>query len=191
MNREELVKNVIDNIKNGIFVEIGTDSGVFSNFILENSCNSKLYCIDPYQKYLDYKDAINNLTGDELYQKVFGILKNKYGERIKFIRKFSNDAVNFIPNEIDFLYIDGNHQYSYVLDDLKNYFDKVKKGGVIIGDDAVDTYDKKRNFENDVYIEWCPGCYGNYGVIKAFDDFLVDKNVEKKIIGTQYYVKKL
>ena len=36
MNRYELVKNIICNIHNGVFVEIGTHTGEFANFILEN-----------------------------------------------------------------------------------------------------------------------------------------------------------
>ena len=38
-------------------------------------------------------------------------------------------------DSIDILYIDGDHSYEAVLQDLKLYYDKVKKGGLIIGDD--------------------------------------------------------
>ena len=78
----------------------------FSDFILENSKSSKLYCIDPYISYAEYDDAINDKTGDDLYNETYNKLKNKWGDRIIFIRKFSKDYVNDIPDEIDFLYID-------------------------------------------------------------------------------------
>jgi len=48
MRREELVKQIISPIENGIFVEIGTHCGSFADFILENNKSSKLYCVDPY-----------------------------------------------------------------------------------------------------------------------------------------------
>lgn len=191
MNRNELITNIVSNIHNGVFVEIGTHEGMFAELILNNSVGSNLYCIDPYIKYNEYEDAINNITGDNLYNKVYHNLKTKYGKRVEIIRDFSNKAVNSIPDNIDFLYIDGNHQYKYVIDDLNNYYSKVKNGGIIVGDDAVDFDENLRNKQGDVYIEWCIGCYGKYGVIKAFNDFFIDKNDERKIIGNQYYVKKM
>lgn len=71
MNRFDLVKNIVGNIQNGIFVEIGTHTGDFANHILENSSNSVLYCIDPYTSYENYDDAINNVTGDKLFNATY------------------------------------------------------------------------------------------------------------------------
>jgi predicted O-methyltransferase YrrM len=191
MNKNQLVKNIISKIKNGIFVEIGTHTGVFADFMLANSNNSKLYCIDPYIKYGDYDDAINNVTGDDLYNNVYNKLKQKYGDRIIFIREFSHNALNLIPEDIDFLYIDGNHRYKYVLNDLETYYSKVKPGSYIVGDDAVDVDNSKRNSNGDVHIKWDgPNCYGNYGVIKAFNEFLDMKKIEGYIISNQYIFKK-
>lgn len=190
MDRLSLVKQVISQKENGVFVEIGTHEGQFAEFILENSINTTLYCIDPYINYSDYEDAINNITGDQLYISVYNKLKNKFGNRIIFIRKFSSDAVDFIPDKIDFLYIDDNHQYKYVKEDLLNYYNKVKSDGYIIGDDAVDTEDRNRNSNGDVFIEWSPGCFGNYGVIKAFREFFSDKTDDNLVIGNQYFVKR-
>ena len=52
------------------------------------------------------------------------------------VRKKSSDAVEmFEDNSIDFLFVDGNHEYEYVLEDLRNYYPKVKPGGIICGDD--------------------------------------------------------
>ncbi|GAI57889.1 unnamed protein product [marine sediment metagenome] len=47
----------------------------------------------------------------------------------------SADAVNLIPDNLDFVYIDGNHAYEFVKEDIKNYWPKVKKGGVFGGHD--------------------------------------------------------
>ena len=165
--------------------------GQLAEFILENRVNSTLYCIDPYIKYDNYDDALNNITDDYLFTIVYNKLKNKFGDRVIFVRKFSSDAVESIPDKIDFLYIDGNHQYKYVKEDLMNYYSKVKLDGYIIGDDAVDIDDTNRNVNGDVFIEWCPGCYGNYGVVKAFREFFSDKPDDNLIIGNQYFVKKI
>ena len=86
MSRYTLVQNIIKNIQNGIFVEIGTHEGDFANFILENNETAKLYCIDPYMNYNDYDDAINHITGDQLYNKTYDYLKSKYSDSLVFIR---------------------------------------------------------------------------------------------------------
>jgi len=190
MNRFELVKNIIENIENGVFVEIGTHEGGFANHILANSKNSVLYCVDPYISYNEYDDGINNVTGDGLYNKTRTHLTSLYGERVKFIRKFSEEALSDIPECIDFLYIDGNHDYTYVTKDLELYYPKVKANCYIVGDDAVDTDENKRDAKGNVLVTWSPGCYGNYGVIKSFRDFCLKNTLNGEIVGNQYVIKK-
>jgi len=190
-SRHEIVCKYIKNITNGIFVEIGTDKGEFADFILSSNNSCVLYCVDPYTKYDEYNDAINNITGDKLYESVKTKLTYKYGNRIKFIRKFSHDAIDDIPNNIDFVYIDGNHSYNYVYQDIKDWYSKIKSNGIIIGDDAVDDDNTKRDEKNNVYIEWVPGCYGEYGVIKAFEDFTTESPYSyKKLINNQFILRK-
>jgi hypothetical protein len=71
MDRYSLVKNIVENIKDGVFIEIGTHTGEFADFILENSVNSTLYCIDPYLSYNDYDDSINFITGDQIFNETY------------------------------------------------------------------------------------------------------------------------
>lgn len=188
MDKSTLIKSVIEKYENGVFVEIGTHYGDLSDFILANSTNTTLYCIDPYTNYDEYDDAINNITGDNIYNQAYSRLKEKYGDRVIFIRKFSADAVNDIPDNIDFLYIDGNHRYTYVLQDLEMFYHKVKQNGHIIGDDAVDYSDEMRNENGDILIHWTQDSYGHYGVIKAFNEFCQTHNLCGEVIGNQYKI---
>jgi predicted O-methyltransferase YrrM len=191
MDRNTLVKSVINDFDGKIMVEIGTWKGDFADFLLENSKNTTLYAIDPYIKYTEFNDSCNDYVDDNFYKDVKDRLETKFGDRIKMVRKTSYDAVDDIPNDIDFLYIDGNHRYSYVFKELELYYDKVKPGGFIIGDDAFDTDESNRNAEGDIYIvhpnNWG---YGLYGVIKAFRDFEKLKNIKGEIINGQYVLKK-
>ena len=189
-DRHTLVSKYIKNINNGIFVEIGTDKGDFADFILSTNSSCTLYCVDPYTKYDEYIDAINNVTGDVLYESVKKKLTDKYQNRVKFIRKFSHDAVNDVPDNLDFVYIDGNHCYKYAHQDIVDWYPKVKSNSIIIGDDAVDIDNSKRNDNNDVFIQWMPGCYGEYGVVKAFEDFIEEKKCFGKLIGNQFILRK-
>ena len=48
----------------------------------------------------------------------------------------SDAAVNNFENEsLDFVWIDGLHQYNQVLKDCRNYWPKLKKGGLFCGHD--------------------------------------------------------
>ena len=190
INKLELANILLSNIKNGIFVEIGCDTGSFSNYLLETNKECVLYSIDPYICYEEYVDSINNITGDNLYNQTKQYLNNKFGHRFNLIRKFSNQSKDDVPNNLDFVYIDGNHKYKYVYEDLCIFYEKLSPNGIIIGDDAVDIDESKRNSDGDIFIEWLPGSYGDYGVIKAFNDFIKKNKCYGKKIGNQFLISK-
>lgn len=53
----------------------------------------------------------------------------------KIIKKKSEDALHDVPNNLDLVYIDGNHTYPFVQRDIANYWPKIKVGGWLTGDD--------------------------------------------------------
>ena len=40
---------------------------------------------------------------------------------------------DFEDKSLDFVYIDANHEYSYVFEDITKWYKKIKKGGIISG----------------------------------------------------------
>ncbi len=111
--------------------EIGVDEGKNTLNILQNLNVKKIYLIDPYSDYEDYgakTNYINKAKTDAIKR-----LK-KYKDKIVWIYDFSDKAINKIP-ECDFIYVDGNHHYDFIKEDLKLYFPKVKRGGIFAGHD--------------------------------------------------------
>ena len=54
----------------------------------------------------------------------------------KIIRKTSMEAVEGFEDEsLDFVYIDANHEFRYIAEDLFEWTKKVKKGGIVSGHD--------------------------------------------------------
>ena len=54
------------------------------------------------------------------------------------LRKFSMDALDDFEDDcLDFVYIDANHGFDYVMSDILGWVKKVKKGGIIAGHDYV------------------------------------------------------
>lgn len=143
-----------------IGAEIGTWKGHNALCFLMNVDIQKMYLIDPYKYYdgydkSDYKD--NELNPEVIYNNAVKLLDG-YSDRIEFIIKKSEDAVNLIPNELDFVYIDGNHSYEYVKKDIELYWPKIRKGGILSGDDF--------------------GLHCS-GVCKAVSEFVIDNDLDK------------
>ena len=105
----------------GVGVEIGTCWGGFADFLAKNTNLSILYCVDPYRKFpVDlYCDALNLETQEALDYK-FEYVLQRLSEtgKVCMIRDTSYEAKDRIPDELDFVYIDGNHHYNEVLKDL-------------------------------------------------------------------------
>jgi len=137
-----------------VAVEIGVLRGQNSEDMLKNLNIKKIYLIDPYEKYLGYeKDG--NYKNVKIAEKEAKRKLKKYSNKILWIKNYSEKAVKQIPENIDFIYVDGNHEYSYVKKDLNLYWKKLKKGGIISGHDvqglgvskALLEFSKKNNLE--------------------------------------------
>jgi len=169
---------------NSTGAEIGVWDGVFALEVMRSNPTRKLYLIDPFLHIEEFPQSAygnKNIAQKDMDQK-FAALKKKFKLEIKngvicLIRKTSTDALNDIEdNSLDWVYIDGNHSYDYVLNDLKGYYNKVKKGGMITGDDygAIGWWDK--------------------GVTRAVDDFLALAKYKTNLFmikNKQFVIKKL
>ena len=56
-------------------------------------------------------------------------------QRFHLLEKSNEAYLDFEDNSIDAIYIDGNHTYDGVKEDIIYWSPKVKPGGLIVGDD--------------------------------------------------------
>lgn len=123
--------------------EIGVEQGRFSEVIAQH-CN-KLYCIDAWKAYSDYKDHQRQEKLDRYYWRTKKRLKPY---NVEIIRKFSMDAVKDFPDEsLDFVYIDANHDYKHTLEDIVEWSKKVRKGGIVAGHDYIDRPERGETYK--------------------------------------------
>jgi predicted O-methyltransferase YrrM len=107
-------------------VEIGTLRGDSAVMWLRDNSRLHLTCIDPYDEY-NSRRSQRNL--DSNYETAVETLK-PYNATI--IRKTSLDVVDDFENRsIDFLYIDGNHEFDHVMQDMICWIPKVKESGIV------------------------------------------------------------
>lgn len=131
-----ILPNLIKKFNLSIGCEVGVASGSHSYKILRDTQVKKLYCVDPYKTYGDPTNArLSQRTFDILYYKVKDRL-SEFRERGHIIRAMSaSSASYFKKHQLDFVFLDANHTYKHVKEDLTLWYEKVRPEGIIAGDD--------------------------------------------------------
>ena len=133
---------------------------------------NKLHLIDPWKFIPDYTWEWYGGTrakSQHDMNTIFNMVCNRFSNdsKIEIHRLFASEASTLFEDEyFDWVYIDGDHLYDFVLADLNNYFPKVKKGGLIIGDD-----------------------FHSLEIQKAVKDFCNSHNIaEYKVVGGNQFI---
>jgi len=159
-NVRPFTKLLIDK-NNLIGVEVGVKTGVNSLSILKHLDIETLYGVDPYLVYKEYNESWfenSQVFFSNAHKEAHHRLL-PYANRFQFVVQFSLDAVKFVPNDLDFVYIDGNHKYKFVKQDIESWFPKIKSGGIIGGHDFFSMGE-------------------HFGVHKAVIEFAVNNNLD-------------
>merc|ERR1712194_950113 len=105
-------------------VEIGVNNAITSAFLLKNMPQIHLTGIEPF---IGVTPQIRAMSENEYA---------KYPERARLIETRSEDFVDRVPDgSLDFVFIDGNHSFHAVAEDIRRWSAKVKPGGLVSGHD--------------------------------------------------------
>lgn len=116
--------------------KVGVEVGVYKSEFSEKFCKAglKLYSIDPWKIYNDFTNPRGQKRLDFQYEHAKRLLSPYPNSTI--IRKTSMDAVEeFKDASLDFVYIDANHEFRYIAEDIYEWTKKVRSGGVVSGHD--------------------------------------------------------
>ena len=115
--------------------EIGVNKGSNALRIVRAVPDCKLYCIDPWETY----DGMHDFTDDDERKDTYiETCINLEPYNIEIIRMTSMNALEDIEDgSLDFIYIDGNHEWPYVASDIFYWSQKVRSGGIVSGHDYV------------------------------------------------------
>lgn len=112
--------------------EIGVYKGEFSQKIARTGL--KFFAIDPWKIYKDFGNPRGQERLDFQYEHTRRLLSPYPNTEI--IRKTSMEAVeDFDDESLDFVYIDANHDFRYIAEDLSEWTKKVRSGGIVSGHD--------------------------------------------------------
>jgi len=98
-------------------VEIGSFAGESARIFLENGC--KIHCVDPYIGGYDTSDPAANRRSLALALAQMNELAAQH-PTLTLVKETSLQAsAKFSPLSVDLVYIDGEHRYPAVLQDIK------------------------------------------------------------------------
>jgi predicted O-methyltransferase YrrM len=117
-------------------VEIGVYEGVNTVIIAEQlSSGGLLYAIDPF-----FKGKLGFCYHEKIAKNL--LVKNKLSNNVNLIKKLSFDASEEIPDDIDFMFVDGDHSIEGIKKDWELYAIKIKPDGFIaLHDTSIPAHD--------------------------------------------------
>lgn len=161
---EKLIRD--NNVQRG--AEIGIWQGRLSYHLLQIFPTLMWIAVDPWVVYSD-KSCLNQVGMDQMYADVCEKL-SIFGQRVCISRTTSLQAVSLVSNLfLDMVYVDADHSYQAVKQDLQAWYPKIKQGGIISGHDysstrkrtvqrAVDEFFEQKNLE--LHLEACNVWWG-------------------------------
>ena len=122
--------NIINEQGYSVGAELGAATGISTKQLLDNCSNLRKMVIADIWKPVDSPQW----SGDNMEE----VFREKFkGEsRLQILKGLSWDMAEFVENgSLDFVFIDADHSEESVKKDIRAWFWKVRKGGLICGHD--------------------------------------------------------
>lgn len=140
--RWEILANIIRDNNLSTVCELGVGKLKTFSYLLDNCPDTTVIGIDRWET--NKRENIEGILGAETYEdwymeayynKAMDLVR-KHSRRALLFRMSTNEASRLIaPESLDLIFIDADHSYSGVYDDITNWLPKVKRGGYIYGHD--------------------------------------------------------
>lgn len=129
--------------KNSVILEVGVWRGEFSKKIYNISKPKMLVLVDSWTYDEHVRGCAPQVDGKEpLSQKFFDDAKNETFNKFKNYKNIIildqsslDSSSNYNDNYFDYIYLDAEHTYQAVTEDLDIWYPKLKINGVLFGDD--------------------------------------------------------
>lgn len=155
-------RTMVESLKNDDFkkaVEVGVRTGWYSKYILDHT-NMTVDCVDPWEPN---KELGDHKAASEAYDFCKNLL-SPYADRCKLVKAYSPEVADlYEDNSLDFVYIDGLHDYESVKKDMNAWYKKVKPKKILSGHDF-NTH------------KWP-------GVVQAVEEFCKENNLKCHLTG--------
>jgi Methyltransferase domain len=180
-------REFIVNYKNPVIVEVGSWKGLSASTMAEITkefhIDARIICIDSWIGSREFwlRDATPDMDLQLVhgYPSIFYTFTKNIKSSGHHDRVYPLPATSTIGSEIlrhydiqaDVIYIDASHDYTSVYTDLTYYWNNLKNGGVMFGDD------------------FNPQSWP--GVCRAVEQFSIERNVRLYVSGCVWFFKKI
>ena len=141
-NYSETYDIIVDQISdNGKIVEIGSFLGRSTHYLATSLYNAgkdnvKIYSVHTFEG--SYEHTNINLPKDfrNVFEKNLDFFIERGMVEVCQGRSDSSEILNKFEDEsVDYIMVDGAHEYDAVVDDITNWWPKLKETGAMVGDD--------------------------------------------------------
>ncbi len=113
--------------------EIGVERGLYAEVLCQVNPALTLFAIDPWEAYPGYREHISQGKMEAFYLEAQARLAPYEAHLVR--ARAVEAADGFEEESLDFVYIDGNHEFLHVAQDLHHWEKKVRLGGLVAGHD--------------------------------------------------------
>jgi len=159
-----------------VFIEVGSWKGqsaaVLGKVALE--CNGKVICVDHWRKTQDSWQEPPTKDLFDAFRK--NIDELGLGSVVHPILTQSAMAAKILKDEIaNLVFIDADHRYEAVMQDIQSWLPKVKKGGILCGHDCEKLYtdcssEVQYQIDTHLHMDFSHEANCHAGVVKAVHD---------------------
>lgn len=189
MGREDLA-SLFAELGFDLGTEIGVEWGYYSETLCRANPKLHLYSIDPW-KASAYESGVHGVeTKQQKYDDQYKEAKKRLAPyKCDILRKDSLSGANYFPDEsLDFVYIDANHDFPHVANDIHTWSKKVRIGGIVAGHDYAFFPSRKYN-----HVKYVVQTYTRaYAIIPYFvvgADAVGEPGVIRDSIRSWFFVK--
>jgi len=174
LTRRSFFGRLLQQLQAKVAVEVGVFRGEFGSKLLEEApALERYYAVDPWTQQ-PFSDDFWNTQEETQHSNMMNAIKALHaagGHRAHILQLPSlNASEAFAPHSVDFVFLDGRHDYCSVLADLRVWWPKLRPGGIIAGDD----YHPATGSGTAVSWQLCPTGRRHFGgVQQAVDDFFI------------------
>lgn len=146
-NYENIYKKMVEDSADGShFVEVGCWKGRSASYmgveILNSNKKIKFDCIDTWEGSEEHLNPNSFHFNKELLEDkdwLYNIFLKNVEPIKKIVNPIRQDSISaskkYTENQLDFVFIDAAHDYESVLNDISNWYPKVKDGSILSGHD--------------------------------------------------------
>ncbi len=134
INRE-MFASLLAEMEMNVGCEMGVERGLYSEILCKANPKLHLFSVDAWTAYQGYRDHVSQSKLDGFMEET----KQRLAPyRADVIKGWSVEVVKQFKDEsLDFVYVDGNHEFQQVVNDIAEWQKKVRVGGIVAGHDYI------------------------------------------------------